>query len=80
MRCGRERRTQSVIKGWHALLTRHQDAAPGIDQHGKRVGIAFLKGAYKKRPDNPRTTDGSIHEYCPPEHTDSEMQRLLAMH
>ena len=72
--------SQSVIKEWHALLTRHQDTAPGIDQHGKRVGIAFLKGAYKKRPNNPRTTDGSIHEYCPPEHADSEMERLLAMH
>ena len=38
--------SESVIKEWHALLTRHQDTAPGVDQHGRRVGIPFLKGAY----------------------------------
>ena len=72
--------SESVIKEWHALLTRHQDTAPGIDQHGRRVGIPFLKGAYKRRPNNPRTADGTIHEYCPPEHTASETERLVAMH
>ena len=39
-----------------------------------------LKGAYKRRPNNPRTADGTIHEYCPPEHTPSEMERLIGMH
>jgi len=72
--------SESVIKEWHALLTRHQETAPGRDQHGRRIGIPFLKGAYKRRPNNPRTPDGTIHEYCPPEHTTSEMERLLGMH
>ena len=72
--------SESVIKEWHALLTRHQDTAPGIDPHGRRVGIPFLKGAYKRRPNNPRMPDGTIHEYCPPEQVTSEMERLLAMH
>ena len=72
--------SESAIKEWHALLTRHQETAPGRDQRGRRVGIAFLKGAYKRRPNNPRTADGTIHEYCPPEHTPSEMERLIGMH
>ena len=72
--------SESRIKEWHALLTRHQDTAPAVDEQGRRVGIAFLKGAYKHRPNNPRTADGTIHEYCPPEHTASEMERLLAIH
>ena len=72
--------SESVVKEWHALLTRHQDTAPGVDRQGRRIGIPFLKGAYKRRPNNPRTADGTIHEYCPPEHTASEMERLLAMH
>ena len=72
--------SQSAIKEWHALLTRHQDTAPGRDTLGRRIGIPFVKGAYKRRPNNPRTPDGTIHEYCPPEHTDSEMERLVAMH
>ncbi len=72
--------SESVIKEWHALLTRHQALAPGRDVHGRRVGIPFTKGAYKRRPNNPRRPDGVVHEYCPPEHTASEMERLLALH
>lgn len=72
--------SESVIKEWHALLTRHQEHAPGRDTHGRRIGILFIRGGYKRRPNNPRRPDGVIHEYCPPEHTASEMQRLLAMH
>ena len=72
--------SQSAIKEWHALLTRHQDTAPGRDTLGRRIGIPFVKGAYKRRPNNPRTPDGTIHEYCPPEHTASEMDRLLEMY
>ena len=72
--------SESVIKEWHALLTRHQDTAPGRDPTGRRIGIPFLKGAYKRRPNNPRTLDGIVHEYCPPEQTPNEMERLLRMH
>lgn len=72
--------SQSVIKEWHALLTRHQRYAPGMDIHGRRIGIPFVKGAYKRRPNNPRRPDGVIHEYAPPEQTTSEMERLLTMH
>ena len=74
------RLSESSIKEWHALLTCHQETAPGRDPRGRRVGIPFLKGAYKRRPNNPRPADGTIHEYCPPEHTASEMERLMAMH
>ena len=57
--------SQSAIKEWHALLTRHQDTTPGRDTLGRRIGIPFVKGAYKRRLNNPRTPDGSIHEYLP---------------
>ena len=71
--------SHSVICEWHALLTRHQESAVGIS-YGKRVRIPLRKGAYKIRPNNPRRPDGLIHEYCPPEHVHSEMDRLLAMY
>ena len=29
-------------------------------------------------PNNPRRADGRIHEYCPPEQVQSEMDRFLA--
>ena len=72
--------SEGVIKEWHALLTRHQESAPARDPMGHQIEIPFLKGAYKRRPNNPRTAEGTVHEYCPPEHTASEMERLLRMH
>ena len=71
--------SHSVICEWHALLTRNQESAAGIS-NGKRVRIPLRKGVYKIRPNNPRRPDGLIHEYCPPEHVQSEMDRLLAMY
>src|SRR5262249_28691559 len=40
----------------------------------------LLKGKYKERPNNPKKPDGSMHQYCPPEQVDSEMERLLSLH
>ena len=68
------------IKEWHALLTRHQASATGITPFGKRIEIPLRKGQYKIRPNNPRRPDGFVHEYCPPEQVDSEMEKFLAFH
>ncbi|MCY3996776.1 MAG: Fic family protein [Rhodobacter sp.] len=72
--------TTSAIKEWHALLTRHQDTAAGVDPSGNRVEIPLRRGQWKIRPNNPRRRDGHVHEYCPPEQVASEMDRLLAFH
>ena len=72
--------TASAIKEWHALLTRHQDSAVGITPWGKRVTMPLRKGEWKVRPNNPRRADGFVHEYCPPEQVESEMERFLAFH
>lgn len=42
--------------------------------------MSRLKGDYKRWPNNPVREDGSIHEYCPPEHVAAEMERLVALH
>lgn len=68
-----------TMKSWHQLLTRHQEHAVGV-RDGRRVPIALLRGDYKIRPNNPRRPDGVVHEYCPPEQTRGEMDRLLEMH
>ncbi len=70
----------SYVKQLHAVLTANQESAEAIDQFGRGVTVPLRKGAYKRRPNNPRRADGSIHEYCPPEHVDAEMDRLVAMH
>jgi len=70
----------SYIKELHAALTKHQDTTEAVDPTGKLIEVTLIKGEYKKRPNNPIRPDGTIHEYCPPEHVASEMNRLIQMH
>ncbi|MCY4599323.1 MAG: Fic family protein [Acidobacteria bacterium] len=70
----------SYVKELHALMTRHQDTVEGIDSLGRKTSVPLIRGAYKQLPNNPLREDGSIHEYCPPEHVASEMDRLIALH
>ena len=70
----------SYIKELHALMTRHQETVEGVDSLGRKRSVPLIRGAYKKLPNNPLRPVGTIHEYCPPEHVDSEMDRLIALH
>ena len=72
--------TAAAIREWHQLLTRHQETAPGIDLHGRRIEIPLRRGTWKIRPNNPRRNDGFVHEYCPPEQVESEIDRFLEFH
>ena len=38
------------------------------------------KGEWKIAPNDPRRADGIVHRYCPPEHVDSEMDRLFRIY
>ncbi len=69
--------TKGLIHELHAILTKHQDTTTAVDQFGRRLEIPLLKGRYKEQPNNPRRPDGTIHEYCPPIHVDSEMSNLI---
>jgi len=72
--------SKSYIHEMHAALLRHQDSTVAMDQFGNLFNVRLIKGKYKERPNNPKRENGTIHEYCPPEHVESEMERLLAMH
>ena len=72
--------SESMVKSWHQLLTRHQATVTGLDMQGRRVAVPFrTKGQWKIWPNNPRRVDGHVHEYCPPEHVQSEMDRFFAL-
>ena len=71
--------TTAVIHELHVILTNHQDTTRAIDQFGKSLDIPLLKGQYKQQENNPKRPDGSVHEYCPPMHVQSEMDRLLEL-
>ncbi len=72
--------TKGYIHELHAALLRHQETTLVMDQFGKLFEARLTKGRYKERANNPKRPDGAIHQYCPPEQVDSEMERLLQMH
>ena len=72
--------TTGFIKELHQALLRHEDTVLVVDQFGKLFEKELQKGAYKTTPNNPRREDGYSHEYCPPEHVPSEMDRLVKWH
>lgn len=72
--------SKGYIHELHAALLRHQETTAVRDQFGNLFEAKLIKGKYKERPNNPRKPDGSMHQYCPPEQVDSEMERLLTLH
>ncbi len=73
--------SQSMVKSWHQLLTRHQATVTGLDMQGRRIAVPFrTRGQWKIQPNNPRRLDGNVHQYCPPEHVQAEMDRFFALY
>ena len=72
--------TSSYIKELHQGLTHSQDVREAVDAQGKRFDTKLLKGEWKKQDNNPKRPDGSIHEYCPPEFVQDEIDQLLTWH
>ena len=69
----------SYIKELHAALLRSQHTTEGIDSQGRSAIIPLIKGAWKTQANYP-VRDGVTFAYCSPEHTASEMDRLVAIH
>lgn len=70
----------SYIKELHQAFTRHQDTVTAVNGLGRTVDVQLLRGKWKRLPNNPKRPDGTIHEYCPPQHVDAEMERLINLH
>jgi Fic family protein len=70
----------SYVKELHAALLRNVDTHTAVDQFGQAFEKRLEKGQYKMAPNSPTRLDGSVHEYCPWEHTASEMDELVRMH
>lgn len=76
----RRKLSVSYIKELHASLTRHQATTEAVNGIGRLVDVPLVRGDWKRQPNNPSRPDGSIHEYCPPEHVAAEMDRLVELH
>ena len=70
----------SYIKEIHAALLRNVESYTVANQFGQAFEMRLEKGQYKTEPNSPTRPDGSVHEYCPPEHTASEMDELIRLH
>ena len=68
------------IRELHQVLARNQKTTWAQDTSGKLIEIPLAHGQWKTRPNNPRRPDGTIHEYCPPEQVQSEIDSLLSMY
>ncbi|HTQ12060.1 MAG TPA: Fic family protein, partial [Fimbriimonadaceae bacterium] len=76
-----QRRPLSVgyIKELHAAVTRSQVSVKARDMSGSEIEIPMARGEWKRQPNYP-VRNGNVYQYCPPEHTADEMDRLVAMH
>ncbi len=69
--------TKGMLHELQAVLTSHQKTTEAVDSLGNRVEVSLRRGAFKLLTNNPRTSDGSMHEYCPPVNVDLEIERLM---
>ncbi len=69
--------SKSFICELHHMTTLHQANAEGRDQFGNKTKIPLLKGQFKQRENNPTRADGTVILYCPPEHVEAEMDKLI---
>lgn len=72
--------TKGFICELHQLTTRHQEFTEGRDQFGNKSKILLRKGRFKERENNPTREDGTTILYCPPEHVEAEMDRLIEIY
>ena len=72
--------TPSYTKELHHRLTLSQELCEAEDQFGNRTQVKLRKGEWKTQPNNPRRPDGSVHQYCPPELVQDQIDQLLAWH
>ena len=70
--------TPFSIRELHQRLTLSQETFEAEDQFGNPTRVPLLKGQWKKQPNNPSRPDGSIHEYCPPEFVEEQIDQLLS--
>ena len=74
---GQDRKlTPSLIKELHQAVTQTQPTYRARDQYGVDRDVPLPRGEWKIHPNHVMLADGSLLEYCPPEHVASEIDNL----
>lgn len=71
--------TKGSIKELHHLLTQHQLTTDAQTPSGERIQVPLSHGQFKITDNQVRKED-SVLRYCPPEHTEAQMDRLVELH
>lgn len=74
------RLSTSFIQELHAALTRTQVDHEVIDSLGRSDRRPFVHGQWKTQPNHVQAEDGTVFECTPPEHVQTEMDRLLELY
>ena len=72
-----ERITRTAIRQLHQVIVAHQPTYRAMNQFGQWFDATLRAGTFKTMPNNPTRPDGEIHQYCPPEQVDYEIDRLI---
>lgn len=73
--------TKAYLRELHKVLTAHQHHVEAVNIEGQPITVTMLRGEWKKWPNNPTRRDsGWLHEYCPPEHVETEINNLIEWH
>jgi Fic family protein len=72
--------SNSYICALHEQMLKHQYFTIGKNTLGQTVEIELKRGQFKVLPNNPSIPGVGLHEYCPPEHVQSEMDNLVKWH
>lgn len=72
--------SSSYVKELHHRLTLSQENCEAENQFGELINVPLRKGEWKLTPNNPRRPDGTVHQYCPPERVQDQIDQLLNWH
>ncbi len=69
----------SYVNDLHHAMTRSQSEVDAQMPDGAMTKVPMLHGKYKEHPNSPQR-GGVVFEYCPPERTADQMDRLIELH
>lgn len=68
------------IRELHHAICRTPFTYEAYTSHGQVLQRPLHRGTWKEQPNHVRRQDGTLLEYTPPEHVQSQMERLLALY
>ncbi|MGH3887236.1 MAG: Fic family protein [Pseudonocardiaceae bacterium] len=68
------------VRELHQAICRTQATYEARNDHGQILQVRLHHGTWKIQPNHVRRQDGTLLEYTPPEHVQSQMERLLALY